>query len=96
MKPDYTIAAPKNAATVNVAYTTTATTPVISNASVIRVVTTSDAFIEISADSAVTAVATTGMFMPALTPEYFSCGSTVYVAAVQNTTGGTVYVTPVE
>ena len=65
------------------------------NAQTVRVMSTTDCFIEIGISP--TAVADTGLFLPAYTPEYFECIGGVTgtkVSAIQVSTGGTLYVTP--
>ena len=95
MNPNYTYGAPMTGASVKVAYTGTAGTTAAlgTNASVVRVVATTDCFIEIG--TAPTAVADTGLYLPALVPEYFACPPSAKVSAIQVAAGGTIYVTPI-
>ena len=96
-----TVASPKPAATISVAYTGTAgTTAAVGGASttdsnVVRVIATTDCFITITTVGTA-AVATSGMYLPALTPEYFSCPPSAKVSAIQVSAGGTIYVTPMQ
>lgn len=94
MTPNMTYGVPMPAASVKVAYTGTAgtTSAVSANASVVRVIATTDCFIEIGTSP--TAVADTGLYLPALVPEYFSCPPSAKVSAIQVSSGGTIYVTP--
>lgn len=88
-----TIGTPQAGKSLTVSYTGTAgTTAVLAECSVVRVMTTTDAFIEIGANP--TAAANTGLFLPAYSPEYFSCPAVAKVSAVQVSAGGTLYVTP--
>ncbi len=99
MKDLHTLGSPVPAGSVKVAYTGTAgTTVAIAGTStvdqnVIRVIATTDCFIEITL-AGTAAVADTGMYLPALVPEYFSCPASSKVSAIQVSTGGTIYVTP--
>jgi hypothetical protein len=81
-------------ASVTVAYTGTAGTTAAINkeATSIRVMSTTDCFIEIG--TAPTAVANTGLYLPALVPEYFTCPANCKVSAIQVSAGGSLYVTP--
>lgn len=81
-------------ASVTVAYTGVAgtTAAINKNATSIRVMSTTDCFIEIG--TAPTAVANTGLYLPALVPEYFTCPANVKVSAIQVAAGGNLYVTP--
>lgn len=94
MTPNMTYGSPIVAGGKKVAYTGTAgTTAALSDQTqVVRVVATTDCFIEIGASP--TAVADTGMYLPALVPEYFSCPPSGKVSAIQVSSGGTIYVTP--
>jgi hypothetical protein len=94
MNPNHNVGQPVPAVSKKVAYTGTAgTTDALSSTEVtIRVVATTDCFIEIGI--APTAVADTGMYLPALTPEYFMCPAGCKVSAIQVSAGGTIYVTP--
>jgi len=96
MNPNYNLGQPIPGASVKVAYTGTAgTTAAISDRAVtIRVIATTDCFIEIG--MAPTAVADTGMYLPALVPEYFMCPKGTKVSAIQVASGGTIYVTPLD
>jgi hypothetical protein len=95
MTPNMTYGSPMPAASVKVAYTGTAgtTSAVSANAVAVRIVATTDCFIEIST-AGTAAVADTGLYLPALVPEYFSCPPSAKVSAIQVSSGGTVYVTP--
>jgi len=94
MNPNHSLGQPIPAGSKKVAYTGTAgTTDALSTSAVtIRVVATTDCFIEIG--PAPTAVADTGMYLPALIPEYFMCPPGTKVSAIQVSAGGTIYVTP--
>ena len=94
MNANDTFGSPIPAGSKKVAYTGTAgTTAAIStNANVVRVISTTDCFIEIGTNP--TAVADTGLYLPALTPEYFACPEGAKVSAIQVSSGGTLYVTP--
>ena len=86
---------PVAAGSVKVAYTGTAgtTAAVSKDANCIRVISTTDCFIEITT-AGTSAVADTGLYLPALVPEYFACPAKAKVSAIQVTTAGTIYVTP--
>lgn len=98
MKDLHTLGSPVPAGSVTVAYTGTAgTTAAVGGTStvdnnVIRVIATTDCFIEIGL--APTAVVNTGMYLPALVPEYFSCQAGSKVSAIQVSAAGSIYVTP--
>ena len=98
MDPRETYGRPRAGASVKVAYTGTAgtTAALPAQTTCVRVVSTTDCFIEIG--TAPTAVADTGMYLPALSPEYFNCNTNSAlgpkVSAIQVSAGGTVYVTP--
>lgn len=94
MTPNMTYGSPMPAESLKVTYTGTAgtTAALPSNTEVVRVIATTDCFIEIGASP--TAVADTGMYLPALVPEYFSCPPNGKVSAIQVSTGGVLYVTP--
>jgi hypothetical protein len=79
---------------VTVTYTGTAgtTATLDKDATSIRVVATTDCFIEIGTNP--TAVANTGLYLPALVPEYFTCPMNAKVSAIQVSAGGSIYVTP--
>mgnify|MGYP000884903896 CR=1 FL=1 len=79
---------------VTVSYTGTAgtTAAVNGNATSIRVMSTTDCFIEIG--TAPTAVVNTGMYLPAFTPEYFTCPVNAKVSAIRVSADGSIYVTP--
>ena len=81
--------------TVNVAFAATSvTTAAISAPSnVIRIVSTSDCFIEIS-PSGTPASATSSLYLPAISPEYFQCPTNCKVSVIQEGVPGTLYVTP--
>lgn len=93
--PNMTVLTPIPAAGLTVAYTGTAgtTAAINANADVLRVVATTDCFIEISI-AGTAAVANTGCYLPAYSPEYFSCPKSAKVSAIQLTSGGSIYVTP--
>jgi hypothetical protein len=95
MGPSNTFGQPLPAATINVAYTGTAGTTAATslNTQAVRVVSTTDCFIEISV-AGTAALAASGTYLPALTPEYFTCLPGSKVSAIQVATGGTIYVTP--
>lgn len=95
MTPNQTMGTPMPAQSVTVAYTGTAgtTTAMPANANAVRVVATTDCFIEITS-AGTAAVANTGMYMPAYSPEYFACPKSAKVSAIQVSTGGSIYVTP--
>lgn len=95
MTPHDTIGQPLAAATINVAYTGTAGTTAAlgANVAVIRLLATTDCFVEISV-AGTAALATTGLYLPALVPEYFVCPPSTKVSAIQSSAGGTIYVTP--
>jgi len=95
MNPNMTLGTPMPAASIKAAYTDTAGTSaaVSAQASVIRVIATTDCFIEITT-AGTAAVADTGLYLPALTPEYFSCPPSAKVSAIRVTTSGTIYITP--
>ncbi len=95
MNPNMTIGTPMPASSVTVSYTGTAgtTTALPSTANACRVVATSDCFIEITT-AGTAAVANTGLFLPALSPEYFSCPASAKVSAIQLSSAGSIYVTP--
>jgi len=95
MNIDSTLGTPMPAASLTVAYTGTAgtTSAIPASASVVRVVATTDCFIEITV-AGTAAVANTGLYLPALTPEYFACPPSSKVSAIQVSSGGTLYVTP--
>lgn len=92
MNSSHTMGTPQPALGLKVAYTGTAgtTSAVAATTTVIRVISTTDCFIEIGA--APTAVADTGMYLPALVPEYFACKGSDKVSAIQVASGGTIYV----
>jgi len=95
MNLDSTMGTPMPAASLTVAYTGTAgtTSAIPAGASVVRVIATTDCFIEITV-AGTAAAANTGLYLPALTPEYFSCPPSAKVSAIQVASGGTLYVTP--
>jgi len=94
MNPNFTYGTPMPAASVTVSYTGTAgtTTALPSTTNTVRVISTTDCFIEIGTSP--TAVANTGLYLPALTAEYFSCVGSAKVSAIQVTAAGSIYVTP--
>ena len=95
METDRTIGRPLAAKGVTVSYTgtagTTAALPL--NTQTVRVVSTTDCFIEISV-AGTAAVANTGLYLPAFTPEYFDTPESPKVSAIQVSAGGSIYVTP--
>jgi len=95
MTPNQTMGTPMPASSVTVSYTGTAgtTTAMPANANVVRVVATTDCFIEITS-AGTAAVADTGMFLPANSPEYFACPPLAKVSAIQYITAGSIKVTP--
>ena len=94
MSPNDTMGSPIPGASVTVAYTGTAGTTAELNANTqwVRVVSTTDCFIEIGISP--TAVANTGLYLIAYTPEYFACPRRGKVSAIQVSAGGSIYVTP--
>lgn len=76
----------------NVAYTGTAgaTSAIGAQTYKVRVLVTTDAFV--TTDSS-TPSATSGAYLPALSPEYFTTTPGQIVKAVQVSAGGTLYVT---
>lgn len=94
MNANYTFGSPIPAGSKKATYTGTAgTTAALStNSNVVRVIATTDCFIEIGMNP--TAVADTGCYLPALTPEYFACPEGGKVSAIQVSAAGTLYVTP--
>jgi hypothetical protein len=86
---------PMAAASLTASYTGTAGTTVAvdKDATCIRVIATTDCFIEITT-AGTAAVANTGMYLPALVPEYFDCPAEARVSAIQVSAGGSIYVTP--
>jgi len=95
MTPNMTLGSPMAAAGKTVSYTGTAGTTAVlpSNTVAVRVVATTACFIEITT-AGTAAVANTGMYLPADSPEYFACPGSVYVSAIQVSSGGSIYVTP--
>ena len=96
MTPNNTYGSPMQALSQKVAYTGTAgtiTNATPTNTACVRVIATTDCFIEITA-AGTAAVADTGLYLPALVPEYFAAGGAVKVSAIQVANGGTIYVTP--
>lgn len=83
------------ASSVTVSYTGTegTTTAMPANANTVRIVATTDCFIEITS-AGTAAVANTGMYLPAQSPEYFPCPPLAKVSAIQLSTAGSIYVTP--
>lgn len=94
MDANKTLGYPLSGKSLKVAYTGTAgtTAAMDANAEVVRVISTTDCFIDIG--PAPTAVADTGLYLPALTPEYFQAGPNWKVSAIQVASGGTLYITP--
>ena len=63
---------------------------------VVRVVCTTDCFISVEASGKLPeATASTGMFLPALTPEYIRIPNGAEISAIRLNTNGTLYVTEV-
>src|SRR5262249_54589878 len=82
--------------TQNVAYTGSSgviTNPVGSETYKVRVLVTTDAFVKIG-DGSPTATPA-HPYLPALSPEYFTCTPGQKVASVQVSSGGTLYVTEI-
>jgi hypothetical protein len=94
MDANSTYGRPIGGKSVTVAYTGTAgTTAALPEATLgVRVMSTTDCFIEIGLSP--TAVANTGMYLPAFTPEYFEGQPNVKVSAIQLSAAGSLYVTP--
>ncbi len=94
MDQKQTYGRPHPGKSVKVAYTGTAgtTTALPETCDAVRVVSTTDCFIEIGLNP--TAVADTGLYLPALVPEYFQCPPNGKVSAIQVASGGTIYCTP--
>lgn len=63
---------------------------VAANCSVVRLYCTQDVYIAIGANP--TAVTTTSLFLPANTVEYFGCAGADKIAAIQASSGGTLYI----
>lgn len=96
MTPNNTIGTPAAAMSQTVSYTSTAGTianATPENTTAVRIISTTDCFIEITV-AGTAAVANTGLYLPAFTPEYFAVGGAVKVSAIQVSTGGSIYVTP--
>ena len=64
---------------------------VAASATFVRLVSTTDCFVEITVAGA-SAVANTGFFLPAYTPEYFECSASAKVSAIQASAAGTLYI----
>ena len=82
----------------SVAYTSTdnALSSLTAFVEVVRVVCTTDCFISVEASGKTPeATAATGMFLPALTPEYIRVPNGAEIAAIRLNTSGTLYVTEV-
>jgi len=95
MRIDENVGRPQSAATQQIAYTgAAAPTTALTDERVFRVVTSTDAFIRIGASAV--AVATTDMFVPAYTPEYFFVPKGYVISAIRSSTSGTMYATPME
>lgn len=94
MIPDYSIGS-IGATSLSVAYTGTASTTSVlpSNCVCVRVMSTTDCYIAIGTKST-TAATTSGLYLPAYTPEYFRCEPSSYVSGIQVSTGGTLKATP--
>ena len=96
MDKNYTVARPNPALSQKVAYTGTAGTianALPDNCNVVRILSTTDCFVEIT-KAGTAAVADTGLYLVANVPEYFECDAGAKVSAIQVSTGGTIYVTP--
>lgn len=95
MDKNFTVGRPNPALSQKVAFTGTAgtTNALPANCNVVRVMATSDCFIEITT-AGTAAVADTGMYLVANSPEYLECDGGAKVSAIQVSTGGTLYVTP--
>lgn len=93
MKLTDTLAQPLSGSGVMVAYTATAGKVSTSTPSRwIRVISTTDCFIEITPNGKL-AIANTGHYLPAFSPEYFLCPSdNPYVSAIQVSAAGSIYV----
>ena len=94
MTPNMTYGTPMPGGSVKVTYTGTAgtTAAVGSSCTTVRVMSTTDCFIEVGTSP--TAVADTGMYLTAYSPEYIGAGPSFKVSAIQVASGGTLYVTP--
>ncbi len=94
MDQKQTYGRPHPGKSVKVSYTGTAgtTSALPETCDAVRVVATTDCFIEIGLNP--TAVADTGLYLPALVPEYFQCQPNAKVSAIQVSAGGTIYCTP--
>ena len=95
MNASNTMGKPVAAGSIKVTYTGTAgtTAAIPATATCIRVMATTDCFIELTLQGTA-AVADTGMYLPAFSPEYFTCLGATKVSAIQVSAGGTIYVTP--
>lgn len=94
MDQNQTYGRPMAGKSVTVAYTGTAgtTTALPAETKTVRIISTTDCFIEIGLSP--TAVANTGLYLPALTAEYFQANAYDKVSAIQVAAGGSIYVTP--
>ena len=94
MDANKTYGRPLAGKSVTVAYTGTAgTTAALPPETLgVRVMATTDCFIEIGLSP--TAVADTGLYLPAFTPEYFEGQPNVKVSAIRLSASGSLYVTP--
>jgi hypothetical protein len=94
MNNEETFGQPLPQGTINVAYTGTAGTTAALNslAQAVRLVATTDCFVEISV-AGTAALADSGFYLPAFTPEYFTCLPGSKVSAIQVASGGTIYAT---
>jgi hypothetical protein len=95
MNLENTLGKPVPAKSVTVAYTGTAGTVALGDAAFVRLVATTDCFIELTT-AATAAVANTGMYLPARSPEYFKVAPGTSVSAIQVSSGGSIYATPIE
>lgn len=95
MNVDFTVGMPVPAGSVTVAYSgtagTTAALPYSSN--VLRLFATTDCFVEIT-QAGTAAVANTGMYLVGGVPEYIHCLPKSKVSAIQVSSAGNLYVTP--
>jgi hypothetical protein len=94
MDAKQTYGRPLSGKSVTVAYTGTAgtTSALPADTGTVRIVSTTDCFIEIGLNP--TAVANTGLYLVANTPEYFEAQPNSKVSAIQASSGGSIYVTP--
>lgn len=95
MLANQTMGKPMPAASSAVTYTGTAgvSAAMPNGATAVRLIATTDCFVEITV-AGTAAVANTGMYLPALTPEYFPITDNAKVSAIQVAVAGTIYITP--